>query len=102
MIAANGLVLLHQIFRGNSPYMDAVMRIIDDTLAYTLAKDTVKFELDEHNKIQTQGGEFDAILMHATANNHEHAVVRYSDHGLVYADYYFLELGNKLLRMGMV
>ena len=41
-----------------------------------------------------------AILMHSTANNYENALVRYADHGYVVADYYFLELGNKLLRMG--
>ena len=102
MIAANGLLLLHQILRGDSPYLEAVMRIIDDTLAYTLSEDKAKFEQDEHNEIYVEEGQFDAILKHATANHHEHAVVRYSDHGLVYADYYFLELGNKLLRMGLV
>jgi hypothetical protein len=47
-------------------------------------------------------GHWDGILMHATANNNEDAHKRYWDHGLVYADYYFLEAGNKLLRMGLV
>lgn len=44
---------------------------------------------------------FDAILRNATANNNEHAHKRYRDHGLVYADYYLLEFGNKLCRMGL-
>ena len=45
---------------------------------------------------------FDGILMHATANNNEDSHKRCADHGLVYADYYFLEAGNKLLGMGLV
>jgi hypothetical protein len=41
------------------------------------------------------------ILDHATVNNYEHANRRIADHGLVYADYYFLEVGNRLIDMGL-
>ncbi|KAI8574938.1 hypothetical protein K450DRAFT_264022 [Umbelopsis ramanniana AG] len=41
------------------------------------------------------------ILDHATVNNYEHANHRIADHGLVYADYYFLEVGNRLIDMGL-
>jgi hypothetical protein len=105
MIAANGFLLLHQILHNNSPYLDAVLRITKDTLDYCLASETANFELDKEGKISVPNaseGQWDAILMHATANNNGDALHRYSDHGLVYADYYFLELGNKLLRMGLV
>jgi len=45
--------------------------------------------------------ERDSILEHATINNYEFAHERIADHGLVYADYYFLLVGNKLLDMGI-
>lgn len=123
MIAANGLVLLHQILRADSRYLDAALRIASETLEYSLAPDVARFEAGKDGKVgvvAVGGGnagvvgvsgdnaereaeaEFDAILMHSTANWNENALVRYGDHGLVYADYYFLELGNKLLRMGLV
>jgi hypothetical protein len=105
MIAANGLLLLHQILHNNSPYLDAVVRIAKETLDYCLSSDNVQFEVDTEGKVIVPSAErdqWDGILMHSTANNNEDALHRYSDHGLVYADYYFLELGNKMLRMGLV
>jgi hypothetical protein len=44
----------------------------------------------------------ETILTGATINNYEFAPRRWSDHGLVYADYYFMLLGNMLLEMGLV
>ncbi|ETS86075.1 hypothetical protein PFICI_04100 [Pestalotiopsis fici W106-1] len=41
----------------------------------------------------------DTILNGATINNHEYAPRQWANHGLVYADYYFLLFGNKLLQM---
>lgn len=88
------------------------MRIVKETVSLSLARDNANFAWnEEEGKVvveRTEGngpGEvvvFDAILRHATANNNEHAHKKYADHGLVYADYYFLELGNKLMRMGLV
>lgn len=45
---------------------------------------------------------FEALLRNSTTNWNEHAHKKYKDHGLVYADYYLLEFGNKLLRAGLV
>ncbi|KAL1968630.1 hypothetical protein VTN77DRAFT_1456 [Rasamsonia byssochlamydoides] len=107
MIAANGLVLLHQALalqdNSKSPYLDTAIRIAKETIDLSLARDTASFTVDGDGKIQVGGDvTWDSILKNATANNNEFAIMRYCDHGLVYADYYFLELGNKLLRMGLV
>lgn len=104
MIAANGLLILHQqLAIKNSRYLEAVIRIIKDTVNLSLATDPAPLILDEASgEIDVAELEWDSILKNATANNNEFAIYRYSDHGLVYADYYFLELGNKLLRMGFI
>ncbi|KAG0645329.1 Unsaturated glucuronyl hydrolase [Hyphodiscus hymeniophilus] len=102
MIAANGLVLLHQILNNNSPYLAAAIQIAKETVDLSLSLDKARFSIGHDGRVAVEKGTFDGILMNATANNNELAVKRYSDHGLVYADYYFLELGNKLLRMGLV
>jgi uncharacterized protein YyaL (SSP411 family) len=43
----------------------------------------------------------ETILNGATINNYEFAPRRWSNHGLVYADYYFLLFGNMMLDMGL-
>jgi hypothetical protein len=45
---------------------------------------------------------FECILRNSTTNWNPHAHKKYKDHGLVYADYYLLEFGNKLLRAGLL
>jgi hypothetical protein len=102
MIAANGLLLLHQILHNSSPYLAAALRIAKETIDLSLSSDTAEFSIGNDGKVRVESGTWDGILMNATANNNENAVMRYSDHGLVYADYYFLEFGNKLMRMGLV
>ncbi|RFU81288.1 unsaturated glucuronyl hydrolase [Trichoderma arundinaceum] len=102
MIAANGLLLLHQILGNDSKYLDDALRIAGEIIDMCQTTDSARLVTDAASKIKAQGVTFDCILKHATANNNEYALMRYSDHGLVYADYYFLEFGNKLLRMGMV
>lgn len=44
---------------------------------------------------------FDGLLRHGSANNNKFARRRYANHGLVYGDYYLVELGNRLLDMGL-
>ncbi|KAJ5928338.1 unsaturated glucuronyl hydrolase [Penicillium verhagenii] len=114
MIAANGMLLLHQalLVRRNGAdnvrydgrrYLDAALNIASDTIQYAVDKgDNARLEVDENGKVKVPAGSWDAILRHSTANNNPDALVRYKDHGLVYADYYFLEFGNKLLRMGLI
>jgi hypothetical protein len=115
MIAANGLLLLHAAMRHQSPYFAAAVRIARETAEFCLPADSGAFVAQyaangEANglsrgddlDIRVEGVTFDALIQHATANLNPYALVRYGDHGLVYADYYFVEFGNKLLRMGLV
>ncbi|KAL4893386.1 glycosyl hydrolase family 88 protein [Aspergillus ambiguus] len=44
----------------------------------------------------------ETILTGATINNYEFAPRRWANHGLVYADYYFILLGNMLLDLGLI
>ena len=86
------------------------MAIVRDTIALCYAEDVLDFYLDrdEENKfnvgVRSEVGSkdvpFDAILKRSTANFNSNWTDKYYNHGLVYADYYFLEFGNRLLQMG--
>ncbi|KAF2181902.1 glycoside hydrolase family 88 protein [Zopfia rhizophila CBS 207.26] len=117
VIAANGMLIIHQALQGFSrridgafntttDFLDAALRIVDETLDMALDRDFASFvpgsSQGDEGPFPVRASGFDAILRHATANNNEDARKRYWDHGLVYADYYLLEFGNKLLRMGLV
>jgi hypothetical protein len=98
MIAANGLLLLYQAMHGengSARFLNAAVRIAKETIELSLDDDKASFKDAEESG-------FDAILRNATACANEDSLRRYWDHGLVYADYYFLELGNKFIRMGLV
>lgn len=116
MIAVNGMLLLQQSLTAlrrtdeATHLLDAALRIMRETVDLSLSNEKAHFVVPappkeaEYPVVEEEkaGEGFHAILKHATANNNEHAHKRYADHGLVYADYYFLEAGNKLLRMGLV
>lgn len=97
---ANGFILLHQALQGQSPFLGVVQRIVKDTLQYSMSADLAHFEVDGNGKCSV-GQVYPAILMHSTANNNKNALSKYSDCGYICAEYYWLELGNKLLRMGL-
>lgn len=46
-------------------------------------------------------GEYDTILKDATINNNPDTFQKLVSHGLVYGDYYFITIGNKLLELGL-
>lgn len=103
MIAANRMVVLYgQLigigeYKSAVRYLDLAMAIAKDTviLAYNRGEMRLKFD-DESGKIGvvpsegTNGRRFDAILERSTANFNGNHPDREWDHGLVYADYYFL------------
>ncbi|OJJ95612.1 hypothetical protein ASPACDRAFT_35660, partial [Aspergillus aculeatus ATCC 16872] len=113
-------------------YLGAVKQIVQGTLALCLNPPTFRFavSLSEkqletyedgapsgHQPKQESGflvvddgtetGEAhhppkETILDGATINNYEFAPRRWANHGLVYADYYFMLLGNMLLELDLV
>lgn len=111
VIAANGLLVLSQCFisRGDHAqgqrYLDAALLLVEDTLAFSLADEKARLVVSG-SKVSVEderpNAKFDAILKNATANFNASDHRRYWDHGLVYGDYYLIEFGNRLLRMGLV
>jgi hypothetical protein len=124
VITANGLFIIHQSLQslpsslseelsGGKNYLEIALQIVDETLDMALDRDFASFEVQQSKMVNGTGASteeevkiressFDAILRHATANNNEHAHMKYWDHGLVYADYFLMEFGNKLLRASLV
>ncbi|KAJ5610555.1 hypothetical protein N7510_007274 [Penicillium lagena] len=113
VIAANGMLLLSQSLTvlGDTTlaekYQLAAMRIVSDTIELSLSRERAQLTGDSRKESTITGEDlvpgqrFDSILKNATANHNSQDHDRYSDHGLVYADYYLLEFGNQLLRMGL-
>jgi hypothetical protein len=113
VIAANGMLLLSQSLAAlgrhslSGRFLHAAIELVRDTLEVCLATEKAAFatQNDDNSAPTVQdvvvGQTFEAILKHGTANNNENARRRYSDHGLVYGDYYLIEFGNMLLSMGM-
>lgn len=101
MVAAYGLLLLFEALPEHPEYLSAVLRIASGVISTSMATEARAFTTSEGNEAVDLGGH-DTILMHATINNYEFAPRKWADHGLVYADYYFILLGNKLLEMDLV
>ena len=125
VIAANGLFIIHQSLQSlpsaislqllapEVNFLDLALQIIGETLDMALDRDFASFEApvtkmvngtgaSTEQEIRVRESGFEAILRYSTANHNEHAHKRHEDHGLVYADYFLLEFGNKLLRAGLV
>lgn len=81
MCATSGLLLLQQIAPDRcSGYMGSVLLILNRVM--TTATSTG-----------------DALFERSSSNDNPQALHRLAEHGCVYADYYFLETGNRLLEM---
>jgi hypothetical protein len=111
VIAANGMLVLSQALAGaaqaglSARFRDAAVAIVRDTLDFALAREKVRFRLGDDDDLvaedAVEGNRFDALLRFGTANNNTYARKRYANHGVVYGDYYLVEFGNRLLRMGL-
>ena len=122
MATANGLLIIHQSLQSlptdeaaalvgpSGNFLDIALQIMSQTLDMSYDPDLASFETPGKGlvngvgaggfKIRESG--FDAILRNSTTNWNPDAHKKYKDHGLVYADYYLLEFGNKLLRTGLL
>jgi Glycosyl Hydrolase Family 88 len=117
VIACYGMLLLHEalvLLDQESPYLKSATHILTSVCATQLSPSAyfrtsvVNVPSVEHGTSTEagplevdMGGGAETILLGATINNYEFALRRWADHGLVYADYYFLLVGNKLLDMGI-
>ncbi|KAK1579651.1 unsaturated glucuronyl hydrolase [Colletotrichum navitas] len=111
VIAANGMLVLSQALAGqgrteeSARFRDMAITIVNDTLEFSLATEKATLVFD-NGKISAKdvekGDTFDALLKNATANRNRRDRKQYWDHGLVYADYYLIEFGNRMLKMGLV
>ncbi|KAM0231465.1 hypothetical protein ACHAPO_008575 [Fusarium lateritium] len=114
MIAAYGMLLIHQSLQNRSetsPYLGHALRIVDAVCerhlnsAASQQQDLETIPTVNNSSttvvkcVKTAVGLGDTILNGATINNFEFAPRRWADHGLVYADYFFVLFGNKLLEM---
>jgi hypothetical protein len=106
-ITCYGLLLIHEAMAHNSPYLNAALYLLECLIEKSLAP-PAHFKTYNSNPNSTEstlhvemGTGEETILRNATINFYEYAPKRYADHGLVYADYYFLLVGNKLLQMGI-
>ncbi|KAJ5223128.1 uncharacterized protein N7469_009368 [Penicillium citrinum] len=129
MIAACGMLLLYKHLKHSADgefYLFEAMKLVDRTFSKYLNLPKCRFErvpsashvpVYPTGCIDVQNGDgFDgmtvvnesdstvseSILHGATINNYEFAPRRWSNHGLVYADYYFLLFGNMLLDLGLI
>jgi len=122
VVTANGLFLIHQALQSlpsssaarlvsSTNFLDVALEIVAQTLDMSYDGDLASFETPGKgmmngtttpSPIIVRPSSFDGILRNSTTNWNEHAHMKYADHGLVYADYYLLEFGNKLLRAGLL
>lgn len=101
MVAAYGMLLLFEKLPSQSKYLDAALRIVSGVVDTSLSPDAKIFTTSTDVEVVDLGGH-DTILLHATINNYKFAPRKWANHGLVYADYYFLLFGNKLLELNLV
>ncbi|KAB5533356.1 Six-hairpin glycosidase-like protein [Coniochaeta sp. 2T2.1] len=110
IIAANGMLVLSQNLTAVGHhalavrYREAAVLLVKDALSFSQAEEKAVLCVSGSEIMvedATPGKRFDAVLKNATANHNSRDHHRYWDHGLVYGDYYLIEFGNRLLRMGL-
>ncbi|KAH7231572.1 Six-hairpin glycosidase-like protein [Fusarium solani] len=117
LVAAYGMLVIHQMLLSRSEkssYLEHALRIVDAVCSRHLNPSAHGKEKDcsidtvengsgvPVSHVEWDIGEGDTIVNGATINNFKFAPRRWADHGLVYADYFFLLVGNKLLEMNVL
>ncbi|RDL33353.1 Uncharacterized protein BP5553_08792 [Venustampulla echinocandica] len=113
VIAADGMLILSQALAGcgkhrlSARYLEAAMVIVQDVLDLCLSREKAGLSVSEQGELTVHdllhGESFDSVLKHSTVCNNAASFKRNKaqDHGLVYADYYLLDFGTRLLEMGI-
>lgn len=118
MIASYGLLLIYKALIGMSNFSEAqkylagALRITSavcashtDLMAHihqsSSPVETVEQGVSQQDFEIVCNGGGDTVLTGATINNFKFAPRRWANHGLVYADYYFVLVGNLLLELGI-
>jgi hypothetical protein len=114
VVAANGMLVLSQALNGQGNYisarryLEAALMIVQDALDFALAKEKTYMAVAKDGALEVldsePGERFDSILKNATVCNNPACFgkSRTWDHGLVYGDYYLIEFGTRLLRLGII
>lgn len=113
VIAANGMLVLSYVLAGrgehqlSARYLESSLTIVQDVLDFALAQEKAHLAVSGHGELACEdsiaGERFDSILKHSTVCNNAASFSKSKpgDQGLVYADYYLLEFGSRLLQMGI-
>ncbi len=112
MIAANGLLVLTQIMMKLGQhaeadgYLQSALLIAENTLAMSLSTEQCRLETRPNGGVSAVGKDgvvmpFESILRNSTVTWNKHSRSRSGDNGLVYADYYLIDFGNRLLQLGL-
>ena len=96
MICALGLIKIYEA-TNDSEYLISGLKLVSNTISFAYTNES-SFRKDGTVDL----GDRDTILANATINNNPDTYERLVNHGLVYADYYFLAIGNKLLQLGLI
>ncbi|KAG8901855.1 hypothetical protein FRB99_005032 [Tulasnella sp. 403] len=104
MIAASGMLTLHVILartqpQTKSPYLGHALDIVRATIKYCSNPPASFIRRGFTKQVNLGEGHWDTILNRATTNYQANATSKSVGCGFVYADYYFIEVGNKLLEM---
>lgn len=76
-------------------YLDAAFKLIDD-----IGRECAAPPASVHDGVVDWGKDgWETILLHSTIDNNEGSPHPKKDHGLVYADYYWLEFANEAIKM---
>jgi len=112
VIAANGMLILSGSLAScgqaalSRRFRDAAILLVETIVEWSFSEEKARFvwSVDGTFVVEDvkEGHSFDSVLKNATANNNAGARKRYSNHGLVYGDYYLVQFGNRLLDMGLI
>lgn len=105
MIAVCAYLKIYE-YTNETSYLDRALYLLKSAIKFSLSGPATFVTPTSDNlngDVEVDFGESaETILLKSTINNNEFANRRLADHGLVYADYYFILAGNMLLKLGLI